>query len=89
MGVALALGTIWKTYFDNNDRLLTASVFASLYYITMISAHFYPGATAWDPPQFFTTKYPHIAVFTPNLVMVGLAYYLEQRRVGGLKAKTK
>lgn len=85
MGVCLGLGTLWKTWWDNSDNLLTASVFASMYYVTMFSAWYYPGATAFDPPQEFSFSYPHLIVVGPNLAMVGLAYWLEQRRVRGLK----
>ena len=87
MGVCLCLGTLWKTWWDNSDNLLTASVFASLYYITQFSAFYYPGATAYDPPQAFFINYPHVFVVGPNLAMIGLAYWLEQRRVRALNEK--
>ena len=85
MGVCLALGTLWKTWWDNTDNLFTASVFASMYYITQFSAWYYPGSTAFDPPQEFPISYPHVFVVGPNLAMVGLAYWLEQRRVKAVK----
>ena len=50
---------------------------------------YYPGATAYDPPQEFPVSYPHLIVIVPNLAMVGLAYWLEQRRVKALGEKKK
>ena len=81
MGVCLGLGTLWKTWWDDKDHLLTAAVFASMYYVTQFSAWYYPGSTAYDPPQELSISYPHLFVVGPNLAMVGLGYWLEQRRV--------
>lgn len=89
MGVCLSLCTLWKTWWDNRDDLLTASVFAAMYYVTQFSAFYYPGATAFDPPQAFPISYPHVFVVGPNLAMVGLAYWLEQRRVKALNGRKK
>ena len=86
MGVYLSLATLWKTWWDDTDNLFTASVFASMYYVTQFSAWYYPGSTAFDPPQHFPISYPHIFVVGPNLAMVGLAYWLEQRRVKAVKS---
>lgn len=85
MGVCLGLGTLWKTWWDNNDNLLTASVFASMYYVTMFSAWYYPGSTAFDPPQKSSVSYPHLFVVAPNLAMVALAYWLEQGSTKSVK----
>ena len=38
MGICLGLSTLWKTWYDNKDDLLTASVFAAIYYVTQFSA---------------------------------------------------
>jgi hypothetical protein len=89
MGVCLSLGTLWKTWWDDTDNLFTASVFASMYYVTQFSAWYYPGSTAFDPPQDFPISYPHVFVVGPNLAMVGLAYWLEQRRIKALKSAKK
>lgn len=85
MGVCLGIGTLWKTFLANNDRLLTASVFASMYYVTQASAIFYPGSTAYDPPQQFEIENPQIFVIVPNLAMVVVAYVLEQQSAGALR----
>lgn len=87
MAVCLSLGTIWKTFRDNHDHLLAASVFASMYWVTQFSAYYYPGSTAYDPPQEFSMAFPHVFIVVPNLSMVALAYWLEQRRMTNLKAK--
>lgn len=82
MGIFLSLTTLWKTWWANdNDNLLTASILASGYYLTQWSAYYYPGSTAWDPPQHFSVPYTHLFVVVPNLAIIGLAYGLEQRRV--------
>lgn len=93
MGVYLAGLTLWKTWAGKqDDRLLTATVVAAAYYVTMFSAYYYPGATAWDPPQHFSVPYSHIYVVLPMLSVVGLAFGIEQWRVGsiaGQKAKAQ
>lgn len=80
MGVFLGLATIWKTWFDNKDDLLTAGVLASAYYVTMFSAYYYPGSTGFDSPQDAPMSFPQILVIVPNVAAIGLAYWLEQKR---------
>lgn len=42
MGICLGVGTLWKTFWANDDQLLTASIFASMYYVTQASvSHIY------------------------------------------------
>ncbi|KAK0264682.1 hypothetical protein LTR91_010581 [Friedmanniomyces endolithicus] len=82
MGSYLGVLTLWKTCRGGEkDNLLTASVIAAAYYITMGSAYYYPGATAWDPPQHFTVPYSHLYVVIPMLSIVATAFGLEQWRV--------
>ena len=65
---------------------------AAAYYVTQGSAYYYPGATAWDPPQEFGVPYVHLYVVVPMLALVGVAYGLERWRFvseGGGKAKVR
>jgi len=83
MGVYLGTLTLWKTWSSTSadDRLWTASAIAAAYYITMFSAYYYPGATAWDPPQQFDKPNIHMFVVLPALSIVTVAYGLEQWRL--------
>ncbi|KAK1070131.1 hypothetical protein LTR12_003468 [Friedmanniomyces endolithicus] len=94
LGVYLGTMTLWKTWSSTSeeDRLWTATVTAAAYYITQGSAYYYPGATAWDPPQEFGVPYVHLYVVVPMLALVGMAYGLERWRFvseGGGKAKVR
>lgn len=92
MGTYLGLTTLWLTWrhAGKTDHLSTASVIAAMYYVTMFTAYYFPGATAWDPPQKQPFKMAHLVVVIPMLSLVGLAYGLEQIRVaGGAKAKAQ
>ncbi|TKA80812.1 hypothetical protein B0A55_01617 [Friedmanniomyces simplex] len=85
MGVYLGSMTLWKTWSSTaeQDRLWTATVIAAAYYITQGSAYYYPGATAWDPPQEFSVPHVHLYVVIPILSLVATAYGLEQWRFAG------
>ncbi|KAK5118564.1 hypothetical protein LTR85_008029 [Meristemomyces frigidus] len=91
MGTYLGLSTLWLTWRPaaKTDNLLTATVVAAAYYTTMFTAYFFPGATAWDPPQQAPFEMSHLAVVVPMLSLVGTAYALEQLRVGGLAKSEK
>ncbi|KAK5702802.1 hypothetical protein LTR97_003748 [Elasticomyces elasticus] len=84
MGVYLGLMTLWKTWSRDQDRLWTATVLAAAYYITQFSAYYYPGATAWDPPQHFSVPHIHLYVVVPMLSLVALAQVLERWRLSGI-----
>ncbi|KAK4962755.1 hypothetical protein LTR10_000382 [Elasticomyces elasticus] len=81
MGVYLGLMTLWKTWSRDQDCLWTATVLAAAYYITQFSAYYYPGATAWDPPQHFSVPNIHLYVVVPMLSLVALAQVLERWRL--------
>ena len=88
MGACLGLCTLWKTWWDDKDHLLTATVFASMYWVTQFSAWFYPGSTAFDPPQ--TSDYSFAQLYfliVPLMSIIMTAYWLEQRRVAALGGK--
>ncbi|KAK3069110.1 hypothetical protein LTR53_012808 [Teratosphaeriaceae sp. CCFEE 6253] len=92
MGAYLGSVTVWKTWASasERDRLWTATVIAAAYYVTQASAYYYPGATAWDPPQSFSVPFVHLFVVGPMLSLVMAAYVLEQwRHVGRAATKAK
>jgi hypothetical protein len=83
MGVGLALATFWELWrkhdtLDDALRALdSASLSASLYWLTQISALSYPGARAVDPPG--TARFPQWKFALPSLVIVALGNRLERR----------
>src|SRR5258706_3716089 len=85
MGVALALATFWQlwrkhdTLDDARQALDSASLSASLYWLTQTSALAYPGAKAVDPPG--TPKFPKWKFAAPSLPIVALGNAFERRRL--------
>lgn len=91
LGIFLAMVTLWHVWLPTaQDGLLTASVLASGYYITQLTAMLFPGATAWDAPQKFSMAFPQAFMIVPVLGVIGLAYWLEKKRLAvAEKVKTK
>lgn len=86
MGAYLGVCTLWKTWRSaENDNLFTATVLAAAYYITQFSAFYYPGATAWDPPQELPFEQMHLVVVLPMLTLVAAAYGLEHWRISAMQ----
>lgn len=82
LGAALAatgLWQLWKSRGDQREALDAAAVASSLYWVTQISALFYPGAKAVDPPA--TATFPQGKFALPSLGLLGLGYLLERRRI--------
>src|SRR5258706_13415953 len=85
MGVELALGTVGAlarshdTLDDAGQELNSASLSASLYWLTQTSALAYPGAKAVDPPG--TAKFPQWKFALPSLAILALGDALERRRL--------
>ncbi|WAL65830.1 acetyltransferase [Amycolatopsis cynarae] len=81
MGLALgacALGSLWGGR-PSRGRLDAATAFASLYWITQLSAALYPGTALVDPPSTRKGRQPVIAGAT--LALNALGYALERRRI--------
>jgi hypothetical protein len=89
MGVLLGLATLYYTWRSDpargTDSIKTAAIISSLYYIAAVSALFYPGSLAVDPE--FGTGNPQIPVFVALPTISLLVYWLESRRVSGLKVR--
>lgn len=74
--------------------MFSAALVGSLYWITGVSAALYPGSKFLDP-EFIGTKYDakilgfpgQGPVFVAHAVLCWVAYALEARRLGGLKAE--
>ena len=82
VGAALSAATVlpvWGRPGDPRQAVDAAAVFASLYWLTNISAIFYPGSGAVDPPA--TAVFPQWKFALPSLVMVGVGHALERRRL--------
>ena len=84
LGAALGAGTLWQLWTRNDDprqALDAAAVFAALYWVTNVSAIFYPGSRAVDPPG--TAVFPQWKFALPSLALVVLGHALERRHLGG------
>lgn len=83
----MGLATLYYTWRSDpaqkRESLNTAAVLSSLYYISGISAVFYPGALAVDPE--FGEGNPQLYLFGANLVLSFLGYWLGGRGVSGTK----
>ena len=89
-----ALSSITFTKVMVKDSMFSAAVVGSLYWITGISAALYPGAKFLDP-EFIGSGYDkkilglpgQAPVFIAHVVFCWVAYALEARRLGILKAE--
>ncbi len=83
----LTLHEAWRPGRINRDRLRTAAIYASLFWVTQIPAPFFPGSAVVDPDnklQPFTKWGIPINQVTGAAIMVPLliaAYALEARRL--------
>lgn len=62
------------------SRLHMAVWLASMYWITQLSAWFFPGALALDPPG-DPKSFPQFYISSTLLTLTGLGYWLEARRL--------
>jgi hypothetical protein len=84
MSMGLSLGAaslyqLWRAPGSARTSLDVATVLATLYWITQISALAYPGAAAVDPPN--TAKFPQAKIALPALALSAVGYLLERRRI--------
>ena len=105
LGLVLGLTTLyfaWRPVLSSTsftkamsrDSMFSAALVGSLYWITGVSAGFYPGAKFLDP-EFIGTKYDakilgfpgQVPVFTAHFVLCWIAYALEAKRLGRLKVE--
>ncbi|KAM0720183.1 hypothetical protein Q7P37_004319 [Cladosporium fusiforme] len=94
LGVLLALTSTYFAFRPAFQRLssaevkhsiLCAAVIGSFYCSAAISAIFYPG-THWFDPEFPMEGLTQREIFSAQVVIMWLAYYLEFRRVGKAKS---
>lgn len=92
MGVCLALGVLYYTWIkpsggltieDQKECVRMAGVFGSMYWLTGLSAWFYPNTAGIDPE--FGTGFPQLAPFCVWWGFCGLGYFLEMRRLSALE----
>lgn len=82
LGLSLAATTLYQLWkkpvaeSPTRAELDSAAISASLYWLTQISALFYPGSAAVDPPD--TRRFPQGAFALPSLALVGVGYLLER-----------
>ena len=94
MSMGLALGTatlyyLWRPLKDETakDNLHTVMIFASLYWITQLSAICYPGTMFADPE--FGETFVQVYLFVVLSTLVGVGYIFEMRRIKGTRKMTK
>lgn len=88
MAVALGISTTyyaWKDSKRSSDSLWTASWLGSMYWVTCISAIFYPGSKAVDPE--FGEGFPQFWVALVHLGFVWGGLWLEQGKEQGRKGE--
>jgi hypothetical protein len=87
MGALLGLATLYYAGRPDpapgRESLKTVAIFSSLYYISGISAVFYPGALAIDPE--FGEGHPQLYLFGANLALSFLGYWFGTWGVSGIK----
>lgn len=82
MGVCLSLATMYYLYRPvpnaaaRKDSIMTATVFASLYWVTGLSAILYPGSKGMDP-EFGDKWFPQFGPFVGLLLMAWVGCWLE------------
>ena len=68
---------------EQKECVRLAAVFGSMYWLTGLSAWFYPNTSGIDPE--FGTGFPQLPFFCSWWGICGLAYILEMRRLGGIQ----
>ncbi|WP_405804392.1 acetyltransferase [Streptomyces sp. NBC_00210] len=90
LGAALGLVGLYALWMRrgawSHSRLQLAAGVASLYWITQLSAIFYPGTALVDPPRTFA---PQPALAAAILALNALAYIVERRRIGRSTRQTR
>jgi len=93
--VSAVYGTgLYATKTAARDSMFSAAIIGSLYWISGVSAIFYPG-TKWIDPEFVNSKYDgkllgmpgQLPVFVLHAVFVWVGYALEANRLAALKAE--
>jgi hypothetical protein len=90
MGLALGLCSLYYLYRPqySKDSVFTAALLCSTFWITQASGILYPGA-AWIDPEFGTeADAPQPKGIPVFLGITWLGYWLETRRLAGLKLAT-
>lgn len=87
MGLLLGLATLYYLFRSSSSRAIereslhTATLFASLYWVTQLSAVLYPGSLPEDPE--FGDGFPQAYLCAVLLSMAGLGVFLERARLTG------
>ncbi|WP_205529068.1 DUF6640 family protein [Microbacterium halotolerans] len=85
-GVALSVATLVNLWRPGSGRvgLDAAALSASVYWVSQLSAFFYPGTASMDPPG--KDNWPQLRYTIPILAAIGTGYALARR---GLNAATR
>ena len=78
-GVALSAATLVNLWRPGSGRvgLDAAALSASVYWVSQLSAFFYPGTASVDPPE--KDNWPQLAYTIPILTAIGAGYALARR----------
>ncbi|WP_328456565.1 MULTISPECIES: DUF6640 family protein [unclassified Amycolatopsis] len=81
MGAALSLATLYHLWKPGRSRasLDSATITASLYWFTQLSAGLYPGTASVDPPG--EDDWPQLKFALPILGTILVGYLTERRRI--------
>ncbi|KAI9703112.1 MAG: hypothetical protein M1820_005984 [Bogoriella megaspora] len=72
----------------NVDTAFIVALLDAVYFVTQLTAWFYPGSAPLDPPN-DPTAFPQAYAAVPIICLSGLGYLLEKNRLEGLKEGQK
>ncbi|KAK4972597.1 hypothetical protein LTR28_012123 [Elasticomyces elasticus] len=75
----------WRPQYTQ-DSLFTATLLATMYWLTQLTAWFVPGAAGQDPPS-SPMYFPQLYAIVPLTGLSLTGYYLESRRLRALKCE--
>jgi hypothetical protein len=94
MSMGLALGSaalyyLWRPLNPQvaKDNLNTVTIFASLYWVTQLSAILYPGTRFMDPE--FGDGKGQVYICAVTFTLTGIGYIYESRRIAAMRKIAK
>ncbi|PZE37868.1 DUF6640 family protein [Curtobacterium sp. MCPF17_031] len=86
-GVALSIATLANLWRPGSGRVgVDAAAFAaSTYWLSQLSAFFYPGTASVDPPG--EDDWPQLKFTIPMLTVIGVGWFLARRGLAGTRQR--
>jgi hypothetical protein len=92
MGLALGAATLYYLWrplkiHAAGDNLTIVTIFASLYWVTQLSAILYPGTRFMDPE--FGDEILQVYLCAATFTLIGVGYMMESRRIATIAKEAK